>query len=330
MTEQYDPNTIEQKWQRVWADAQAYVVANPAEPARDGDAQELRARAAAVPVRKPPPRAPARLHDRRRRHPLPAAQRLPACCTRWASTRSASLPRTPRSARVVTRARSPSGTSQSITRSMQRMGWWIDWSRELSTHRPRLLPLAAVAVPEVPRARPRLSQGSAGQVVPQRPDGARQRAGAAGRDLRALRRRGRVARDGAVVLQDHRLRAGAARRSRDRRLARVDQGSPAELDRAVRGRRAQLPDRRVGRGDSRLHDPSGHALRRDLLRARAGARARRADRLRRGEGVRPPDRGARRRRSAPPRRRRPASSLGCTPSTRSTASGSRSMSPTTS
>ena len=29
MTEPYDPNTIEPKWQRVWADERAFVVANP-------------------------------------------------------------------------------------------------------------------------------------------------------------------------------------------------------------------------------------------------------------------------------------------------------------
>ena len=40
------------------------------------------------------------------------------------------------------------------------------------------------------------------------------------RALRALRRRGRVAPHGAVVLPHHRLRAGAARRPRDGRLAR--------------------------------------------------------------------------------------------------------------
>ena len=113
--------------------------------------------------------------------------------------------------------------------------------------RSRVLPLAAVAVPEVPRARARLPEGRAGQVVPQRPDRARERAGAR-RALRALRRRGRVARDGAVVLPDHRLRAGAARRPRDGRLAGVDQGTPAQLDRPLGGRRDPVPDRGAGRG----------------------------------------------------------------------------------
>ena len=33
MAEQYDPKTIEPKWQRVWDDARALRVANPADPA---------------------------------------------------------------------------------------------------------------------------------------------------------------------------------------------------------------------------------------------------------------------------------------------------------
>ena len=94
------------------------------------------------------------------------------------------------------------------------------------------------------------------------------------RALRALRRRGRVAADGAVVLPDHGLRAGAARRPRDGRLAGVDQGAPAQLDRPLGGRGDPVPDRGARRGRPGLHDAAGHALRRDLLRPRARARAR--------------------------------------------------------
>ena len=43
--------------------------------------------------------------------------------------------------------------------------------------RPGVLPLDAVAVPEVPRARPGLPEEQPGQLVPQRPDRAGQRAG---------------------------------------------------------------------------------------------------------------------------------------------------------
>ena len=57
-----------------------------------------------------------------------------------------------------------------IREQMKLMGWAIDWSRELSTPRPGLLPLDAVALPALLRARPRLPQGGAGQVVPEGPD----------------------------------------------------------------------------------------------------------------------------------------------------------------
>ena len=66
----------------------------------------------------------------------------------------------------------------------------------------------------------------------------------------------------------------------------------------LRGRRDPLPDRGAGRGRPRLHDASRHALRRDLLRPRARARARGSYRVGRGARLRPPrvreeDRGAR-------------------------------------
>src|SRR5918912_36521 len=77
--------------------------------------------------------------------------------------------------------------------------------------RPVVLPLDAVAVPAVLRGGPRVPEGRAGEVVPERPDGARERAGDR-RPLRALRRRGREAEPRAVVLQDHGVRRPAARR----------------------------------------------------------------------------------------------------------------------
>ena len=77
--ERYDPQSIEAKWQQVWADEQSFHVPNP-DPAElvAGDRQEvLRARDAPVPVGRPPHGPHARLHDRRRGHALPAPQRLP-------------------------------------------------------------------------------------------------------------------------------------------------------------------------------------------------------------------------------------------------------------
>ena len=106
---------------------------------------------------------------------------------------------------------------------------------------PGVLPLDPVAVPEVPRARAGLPQGEPGQLVPGRPDRAGQRAGHR-RPLRALRRRGDQARADPVVLQDHRLRPGAAgqpgRPGAD--LARPRHQRPAQLDRPLRGRPRHL------------------------------------------------------------------------------------------
>ena len=123
-------------------------------------------------------------------------------------------------------------------------------------------------------------------MVPQRPDRARERAGDR-RALRALRRRGRGAEPRAVVLPDHRLRRPAARRDGAARVvARARADDAAQLDRALRGRaRSLFRIERARRGRARLHDAARHAVRRDVLRARAGApacrRARRAERARR-------------------------------------------------
>ena len=56
-------------------------------------------------------------------------------------------------------------------------GLAFDWSRTVQHQRPGVLPLDPVAVPEVPRARAGLPQEQPGQLVPQRPDRAGQRAG---------------------------------------------------------------------------------------------------------------------------------------------------------
>ncbi len=144
--------------------------------------------------------------------------------------------------------------------------------------RPRVPALAAVAVPALLRARSRLPQGGARQVVPKGPDRPGERAGAARRTLRALWHRGRVAADGAVVLPDDRLRPGAAGRARGDRVPRADRGPPAQLDRPLRGSRDHVRPGRPRRGRRRLHHPPGHALRRDVLRAGPRARAGRHDR----------------------------------------------------
>ena len=145
-----------------------------------------------------------------------------------------------------------------------RWGISIDWTRELGTHEP---PTTAGRSGSfcAARARPRLPQGGGGQVVPARPDGARQRAGDR-RPLRAVRQRGRGAPAGAVVLPDHRLRRPAAGRPRQDRLARARQADAAQLDRSQRGRGGHVPLRGARDRLRGVHHPSRHAVRGDVLR----------------------------------------------------------------
>ena len=109
----------------------------------------------------------------------------------------------------------------------------------------------------------------------------------------------------------------------------------AQLDRPLRGRARRLRGRGPRRAGDGLHDPAGHAVRRDLL----GGRGRRRAGRRAGHGRRSGRRSTRTwsevrkateiERLADRPAPRPACSWACTRSTRSTASGSRSTPPTT-
>ena len=209
---------------------------------------------------------------------------------------------------------------EAIRRQMKRMGWAIDWSREVSTAEPEYYRWTqwlflrfferGLCVP--PRG--------AGQVVPEGPDRAGERAGDR-RALRALRHRGRVQEPHPVVLQDHRVRRPAARRDgRARVVARARPDDAAQLDRPLRGRPRDLHGRRERGGAARLHDAARHAVRRDVLRPRPGASADRAAdrRAPSTSGPSPTTSGTRPRArpSSARRRRRTASSPAATRSTR--------------
>ena len=115
----------------------------------------------------------------------------------------------------------------------QAMGWAIDWSREVATCSPALLPLEPVVLPAAVGKGRHLQEDRRGELGPGRHDGARQRAG----DRRARlahRRRGREARDPDVVHADHAIRRRAARFARRPRLARAGEADAAQLDRAQR------------------------------------------------------------------------------------------------
>ncbi len=277
-------------------------------------AEELRPRDAPVPLGDAAHGAHARLHDRRRRHPLPRTQRdaRPAPAGLRLVRPAGRERRDPRGRPPAREHRAQHRAHHALV-SARRLG--VRLGPPALDPRSRVLPLAAVAVPALPRARARVPEGRAGEVVPERPDRARERAGAR-RPLRAVRRRGRVAPHGAVVLPDHRLRAGAARRPRHGRLAGVDQGAPAQLDRPLGGRRDPLPHRGAGTRTSRS---SRRARTRSTARPSSSSRPSTSS-----SRASTPTRcastcGAPRRRRPPSvlrRPRRPASSPACTRSTR--------------
>ncbi|MDX6438149.1 MAG: leucyl-tRNA synthetase [Gaiellaceae bacterium] len=141
MTETYDPNTIEPKWQRVWDEARAWHVDNPADPIT---ADPITADPSKSYVLEMLPYPSGSLHlghllvytigdvvmrFRRRTglrvlHPMGwDAFGLPA---ENAAIREGGHPREITERNIV-----------NIRRSMRRMGWWFDWEREISTHDPR-------------------------------------------------------------------------------------------------------------------------------------------------------------------------------------------------
>ena len=109
------------------------------------------------------------------------------CCARWATTRSGFRPRTPRSGRAGIPATSRERNIADDQRADAAHGLGDRLGPRGLDVRAGVLPLDAVALPALLREGPRLPEGGAGQVVPERPDGARERAGRR-RALRALRR----------------------------------------------------------------------------------------------------------------------------------------------
>ena len=293
----YEPQTIEPKWQEIVAPRARLQRRQPwrGRRARVGG-QDLRPRDAPVPLRRAAHGPRAQLHARRDRRALPAAERL-----RGAAPHGLRRLRPAGRERRDPRGRPSARRDRAQHRGHPRADGADGLGDRLGPRprhaRARVLPLDAMAVPPLLRARARVPQRGAGQVVPERPDRARERAGDR-RAVRALRRRGRGQEPGAVVLPHHRLRGRPARRDGAARvLAGARPHDAAQLDRPLGGRRALLPRGGARRRHPGLHDAARHDLRRHLLRPRAGAsarpRARRGGRTGGGGArVRPPLRGA--------------------------------------
>ena len=300
---------------------------------RRSAAQVLRARDAALPQRRAAHGPPEELLGRRRGRALPPPHRPPGAAPDGLR-RLRPARREPRDQDRPAPARLDRRVDRRLPAPVPPVGHLDRLDARVRHPRAALLPLDAVDLPAPLRARPGLPQGGRGQLVPERPDRARQRAGHR-RALRALRPRGRGPPARAVVLPHHRLRRPPARRPRDDRVARARQDHAAQLDRPLRGRRGRVPLRGAGDRLPGLHHPPGHAVRRDVLRPGARAPRRAApgrrhrargggSRLRqpRADGV---QRGPRRPR---PHQDRRAARAARSP-TRSTASSSRCTSPTT-
>ena len=184
--------------------------AEPRARGRTG-AEVLHARDAPVPLRDAAHGARPQLHAGRRDHALPAAHRLERD-----APDGLRLVRPARRERRDPRGRASARDRRAEHRAHPHRDAAPGLGDRLGPRgvraRGRVLPLDAVAVPEVLRGRAGLPEGGAGQLVPEGPDGRRQRVRDR-RQVRALRDARRRAEHGAVVLPDHRVRRPAAGRS---------------------------------------------------------------------------------------------------------------------
>ncbi len=298
--ERYDPQAIEAKWQQVWEDEQAFVVPNP-EPGAVRDASKTY-----VVEMLPYPSGELHMghtlnytigdvlvHLRRRRgvqvlRPMGYdAFGLPA---ENAAIREGGHPREVTERNIAADPRADA-----------RMGWAIDWSRELSTHDPayyrwtqwlflRFFEKGLAYRKEAPvKWCPNDQTVLANEQVV---DGHCERCGAEV-EAKSLTQWFFKITDYADELLDEMDTA--------RGVAGADADDAAQLDRSLAGRpRRRSASQGVGRGAAGLHDPPRHAVRRHLLRARPRASARPLARRRnRARGKRSPTTSATRR-PAPP------------------------------
>ena len=228
----YDPKAIEPKWQARW-EARAHL------PRRDRSRapEVLRARHVPVPVRRRPARRPPRgLH--RHRHPGAATSACAAStsCTRWAGTPSACPPsstpiETGMHPRETTRAQHRQlPAPDQVARLQLRLGARGRHHRPATTTAGRSGSSCSSSRAASP-TRPRCRSTGARRSAPCWPT-RRSSTASSERGGHPVER----AADAPVDAAHHRLRRAPARRPRGARLARVDQGDAAQLDRPQRGR----------------------------------------------------------------------------------------------
>ncbi len=278
--ERYDPQAIEAKWQRVWEDERAFHEPNPA-PGEEADERHWYQLEML-----PYPSGSLHMghvlnytmgdvqtHLRRRsgwRVLRPMGFDSFGLPAENAALRDGEHPRESTERYIVL-----------MREQMKRLGWAIDWDREVSAHQPDfyrwtqwlflkffergLAYRKAAPVNWCPNDQTVVANE---YVI----DGRCERCGAEV-EARNLEQWFMKITDYADELLEYDLPAG-------RRVAGANEDDPAQLDRSLGGRGDRLPHRRAGRGHARVHDAAGHAVRRDVLRAGARASARRAHRRR--------------------------------------------------
>ena len=236
--DRYDAAAIEAKWQRVWEDARAFYVDDPDPSVGDRKSYVLEML--------PYPSGELHMghvlnytlgdvltHHRRRSgmtvlRPMGFdAFGLPA---ENAAIKEGIDPRASTDANI-----------EKITAQMRRLGWAIDWPRASSPRTSRTSIAGRSGCSCASSSAAGLQGHGAGEVVPERSDRARERAGR-GRALLPLWLGGRVAEPRAVDVRHNALRRRAAGRDEPARvLAGVDLDHAAELDRPLRGCGHPLP-----------------------------------------------------------------------------------------
>ena len=290
MTPRYEPHDIEAKWQRVWEDERAFNVPNPVpgEPTAENHWYQLEML--------PYPSGPSLHMGHVLNYTMGDVQTHVRRRSGWHVVRPMGWDAfgLPAENAAIKEGRHPRVTIEAnietMRAQMKRLGWAIDWEREVAAHQPTFY-----------RWTQWLFQQFVAHELCYRSEGP---VNWCPNDQTVIANE--------YVVDGHCERCGAEVELRNmtqwfmrttayadelleypgRRLAGEDEGDPAQLDRPLGGRRDPVPRRGDGRRHRGLHDARRHALRRDVLRPRAGASVRRRARERRGEGVRAPRRRA--------------------------------------
>ena len=265
--ERYDPQAIEEKWQRNLGRAARVRGTEPrAGRARATCPEDVRARDAPLPLRRPPHGARPQLHAGRSRRPLPAPPRVRRHAAHGVRRlRAAGRERRDQGRRAPAR-RDSSGTSP---RSAGRWSGWAGRSTgaAFSATTSPVLPLDAVALPALPRERSRVPEGGSVKWCPndqtvlaneQVIDGRCERCGAEVEARNLEQWFFKITDYADALLDEMSLLEEWPERVLTMQRNWIGRSEGADVVFRCRGSR---------RADRGLHDATGHVVRRDVLRA---------------------------------------------------------------